>query len=114
MHVSFERLFHPRGIAIVGASADLTRIGGHPIKALTAAGYAGAILPVNPKYPELHGLMGLFGSTEKLVHRFARKGDWVFAYDDKGEEIVRVPMKEPIHVRVPFDVKRGVAPTNCP
>jgi acyl-CoA synthetase (NDP forming) len=55
-HVSFERLFHPRGIAIVGASADLGRIGGHPIKALKSAGYAGGIFPVNPKYPELHGL----------------------------------------------------------
>jgi acetyltransferase len=54
--VSFERLFHPRGIAIIGASADLTRIGGHPIKALKTAGYRGGIFPVNPKYPELHGL----------------------------------------------------------
>jgi acetate---CoA ligase (ADP-forming) len=54
--VSFERLFHPRSIAIIGASADLTRIGGHPIKALKNAGYKGAIHLVNPKYPELHGL----------------------------------------------------------
>jgi len=54
--VSFERLFHPRSIAIIGASADLTRIGGHPIKALKNAGYKGAIYLVNPKYPELHGL----------------------------------------------------------
>jgi acetate---CoA ligase (ADP-forming) len=54
--VSFERLFHPRGIAIVGASADLSRISGQPIKALKGAGYAGGIFPVNPKYPELHGL----------------------------------------------------------
>jgi acetate---CoA ligase (ADP-forming) len=54
--VSFERLFHPRGIAIIGASADLTRIGGHPIKALKNAGFKGGIFPVNPKYPELHGL----------------------------------------------------------
>ena len=54
--LSFERLFHPRGIAIIGASADLTRIGGQPIKALKNAGYKGGIFPVNPKYPELHGL----------------------------------------------------------
>lgn len=54
--MSFERLFHPRGIAIIGASSDLTRIGGHPIKALKNAGYAGGIYPVNPKYPEMHGL----------------------------------------------------------
>jgi acyl-CoA synthetase (NDP forming) len=54
--VSFERLFHPRGIAIIGASADLGRISGQPIKALKGAGYTGGIFPVNPKYPELHGL----------------------------------------------------------
>jgi acyl-CoA synthetase (NDP forming) len=54
--VSFDRLFHPRGIAIIGASADLSRIGGHPIRALKDAGYKGGIFPVNPKYPEMHGL----------------------------------------------------------
>jgi len=54
--LSFERLFHPKGIAIIGASADLGRIGGHPIKALKNAGYKGGIFPINPKYPELHGL----------------------------------------------------------
>ena len=54
--MSFDPLFHPRGIAIVGASADLSRIGGHPIKALKAAGYQGGIFPINPKYPDMHGL----------------------------------------------------------
>lgn len=54
--MSFERLFHPRAIAIIGASSDLTRIGGHPIKALKNAGYKGGLYPVNPKYPEMHGL----------------------------------------------------------
>lgn len=48
--MGFEALFTPRGIAIVGASSDLTRIGGQPIKALKAAGYQGRIYPVNPKY----------------------------------------------------------------
>ena len=54
--MSFERLFHPRGIAVIGASADLTRISGQPIKALKNAGFQGAIYLVNPKYKELHGL----------------------------------------------------------
>ena len=54
--MSFDPLFHPRGIAIIGASADLSRIGGHPIKALKAAGYQGGIFPINPKYPDMHGL----------------------------------------------------------
>jgi acyl-CoA synthetase (NDP forming) len=54
--LSFDPLFHPRGIAIIGASADISRIGGHPIKALKAAGYKGGIFPINPKYQEMHGL----------------------------------------------------------
>ena len=54
--MSFERLFHPRGIAIIGASADVTRIGGHPLRALQNAGYKGGIFPVNPRYPEIAGL----------------------------------------------------------
>jgi acetate---CoA ligase (ADP-forming) len=54
--LSFERLFHPRGIAIIGASADLSRIGGHPIKGLKAAGFKGGIFPINPKHQHMHGL----------------------------------------------------------
>lgn len=53
---NFSRLFSPRGIAILGASADVTRIGGQPIKALTEFGYRGAVYPVNPKYQEIRGL----------------------------------------------------------
>jgi hypothetical protein len=56
LSLSFERLFHPQGIAIIGASADITRIGSHPLKALKNAGYSGGIFPINPRYPELHGL----------------------------------------------------------
>jgi len=52
----FDALFQPRGIAVVGASADLTRIGGQPIKALQSAGYAGQIYPVNPKYEAIAGI----------------------------------------------------------
>jgi acyl-CoA synthetase (NDP forming) len=54
--VRFEGLFHPRGVAIIGASSDLTRIGGHPIKAMKNAGFTGGIFLVNPKYQEMHGL----------------------------------------------------------
>lgn len=53
---SFSRFLEPRGIAIVGASSDLTRIGGQPIRLLTEFGYRGAVYPVNPKYPEIKGL----------------------------------------------------------
>lgn len=52
----FHRLFHPRSIAIIGASENLNSIGGQPIKHLCAHGYAGRVYPVNPKYDEIAGL----------------------------------------------------------
>ena len=51
----FERLFDPRGIAIVGASGDITRFGGQTVRALNTSGYAGGVFPVNPKYPQIDG-----------------------------------------------------------
>ena len=54
--MSFERLFHPNAIAVIGASADLTRISGQPVKALKNAGFPGPIYLINPKHRELHGL----------------------------------------------------------
>ena len=50
------RFLNPRGVAIVGASNDLTRIGGQPIRLLTEHGYQGNVYPVNPKYTEIKGL----------------------------------------------------------
>ncbi len=52
----WELLFRPRGIAIVGASADLGRIGGQPVKYLSTYGYPGRVYPVNPKRDEIGGL----------------------------------------------------------
>jgi len=49
-------LFEPRGVAVVGASADLSRIGGQPVRALHRFGFRGRVYPVNPKYPEIDGL----------------------------------------------------------
>lgn len=51
----FERLFNPRGIAIVGASADAGRPGGQTVRALQREGFCGGIYPVNPKYTEVAG-----------------------------------------------------------
>ena len=50
------RFLNPRGVAIVGASNDLTRIGGQPIRLLTEFGYKGKVYPVNPKYTEIKRL----------------------------------------------------------
>lgn len=51
-----SRFLNPRGVAIVGASNDVARIGGQPIRLLTEFGYAGKVYPVNPKYTEIRGL----------------------------------------------------------
>jgi len=52
---NLEPLFHPRSVAIIGASTDLTGIGGRPIKFLISHKYRGKIFPVNPKYQEIAG-----------------------------------------------------------
>jgi len=44
-----EALFSPRSIAILGASDDVTKIGGRPLQFLRKYGYAGRIYPVNRK-----------------------------------------------------------------
>ncbi len=48
-------LLSPRGIAIVGASGDITRFGGQTVRALNTSGYTGGVYPVNPKYGEIDG-----------------------------------------------------------
>ena len=55
MRTDLERLFNPRSIAIVGASAELGTISGQPLNFLIKRGYPGTLYPVNPKYPELLG-----------------------------------------------------------
>lgn len=49
-------LLAPRSVAIIGASADPTRIGGRPIASTLAMGYQGKLYPVNPNRAEIQGL----------------------------------------------------------
>jgi acyl-CoA synthetase (NDP forming) len=50
------RLFHPRSVAIIGASADAGKLTGRPVTYLQKHGFSGAIYPVNPRYPSVAGL----------------------------------------------------------
>jgi nitrate reductase beta subunit len=64
--------------------------------------------------PDLAGLLGLFGCTEKILPRWRRQGDTVIGLDDSRQEIVRVPMREPVYVLPALDGRYGVVRTNCP
>jgi len=49
-------LFHPRSVAVVGASENPGKLGFHVMKSLTSGGFCGAILPVNPG---AHRILGI-------------------------------------------------------
>ena len=49
-------LFDPQSIAIIGASDDIHKFGGRPIRYMKEAGFGGRIYPVNPKGGEIQGL----------------------------------------------------------
>ncbi len=53
---SLTRLFNPRSIAIVGASATPGKIGAMPVSLLRQHGYDGRILPINPRVESIQGL----------------------------------------------------------
>ena len=55
--------------------------------------------------PDLGGLLGLFGSTERVVARWKRKDGTVIGMEEDGTEILRVPLREPVFIREAFDAK---------
>ncbi len=67
-----------------------------------------------PQDLDMAGLLGLFGSTESIVPKWRRDGDWVIGMSEAGAEVVRVPLKEPVHVRPAFDKLYQIGRLNCP
>lgn len=51
-----DAMFKPRSIALVGASSDLRKLSGRPLRFLKEYGYPGKIYPINPNYPEIAGI----------------------------------------------------------
>jgi acyl-CoA synthetase (NDP forming) len=51
-----EALLRPRSVAILGASADVTRIGGRALRHLREVGFSGDIYPVNPGRSDVQGM----------------------------------------------------------
>ena len=65
-----------------------------------------------PNDMDLAGLLALFGSTERIVPKWKRQGEMVYGYDENNAEIIRVPIKEPVHMLPGYDAKLNVARTN--
>jgi acyl-CoA synthetase (NDP forming) len=53
---SLDNFLHPRAVAVVGASGDVTRIGGRALRHLKEVGFTGDIFPINPGRDEVQGL----------------------------------------------------------
>ncbi|WKZ31078.1 MAG: acetate--CoA ligase family protein [Candidatus Dojkabacteria bacterium] len=55
MTTSLERLFNPSKVAVVGVSADPTKLGTVVYDNIEKSGFDGDLYPVNPKYREIYG-----------------------------------------------------------
>lgn len=53
---SLKPFFHPRSVAVVGASRNRMSIGYRLLESLQGSGFAGRIIPVNPNATEIGGL----------------------------------------------------------
>ncbi len=51
-----SKMFHPRGVALIGASTEVNKLSGRPFQFFQEFGYTGGIYPVNPKYTEMGGV----------------------------------------------------------
>ena len=53
---TISRLMRPQTVAVIGASADITKTAGRPVAYLLKHGFSGVVYPVNPKATEICGL----------------------------------------------------------
>jgi acyl-CoA synthetase (NDP forming) len=54
--MDLKKLFHPRSVALIGASTEQNKLSGRPFRFFREYGYAGTVYPVNPKYSEIAGV----------------------------------------------------------
>lgn len=72
------------------------------------------------RYQKLHedpvaqGLLVLMGSTDRIIHSFKVKSGIAYGYDEKGDEIVSVPVTEPMIDRTAYDQNLGAIRNNTP
>lgn len=53
--MSYQALFYPKNIAIIGASRKVKTVGNDIVKNLVTQGFAGGIFPINPNAENLYG-----------------------------------------------------------
>ncbi len=53
---AFDPIFYPRSLAVIGASADISKFGNVILSAIMEIGYNGEVYPVNPEAEEINGL----------------------------------------------------------
>ena len=63
---------------------------------------------------DLMGLLGLFGSTDRMMTKWKRVGETITGLDDDGNLQVSVPLREPVHIRPAYDKQYQVTRQNCP
>jgi nitrate reductase beta subunit len=61
---------------------------------------------------KLLGALLLFGATPEIIHHYKLMGSYSVGFGEKGVELVRVPLHEPIHVREAYDARYDAYRTN--
>jgi acetyltransferase len=56
MSSSFQKIFHPQSVAVIGAALSRGKLGNTVVRNLLDGGFTGPIYPVNPKYDRIEGL----------------------------------------------------------
>src|SRR5512143_3778617 len=54
---NLDQLFKPTSVAVIGASNAPKSVGGLVMRNLLRSGFTGPIMPVNPKYPAVAGVL---------------------------------------------------------
>jgi nitrate reductase beta subunit len=64
--------------------------------------------------PVAQGLLVLLGSTDRIIHRFTVANGVARGFDDKGAELVSVPVTEPMVTREAWDERLNTVRVNTP
>lgn len=93
-----SRLLEPRGIALVGASADTNKLAGRPLQYLREAGYTGRVVPVNPAGGEIDG------TAVRTSCRQLAPGEVDLAMVLVGNDVVPAVLEDIVHAGIPYAV----------